>query len=141
MGFLSFHPPELHSAQWQEESSREVRQLRMLEGRSQPPVLLGVHREGRQPGETLPPLLLWGGVKAGKAGEKERQCKGHQAWKDLSHQLTNFNPKSNMPYLGPSTLLPFQHPRSLCIKTSLENILQGTLQNIFGFLLLHVLLQ
>lgn len=110
LGFPSFHPPKLR----REESSREDRQPRVLEGGSQPPVMLGMCREGRRPGETPPALLLWGGVKAGRGGEKEGQSKGHQGWKDLNHQLMNFNPRSNMPSLGSGAVLPFWYPRSLC---------------------------
>jgi len=58
------------------------------------------------------PPLAW--VKAGGGGGEKRTSKGHWGWKDLSHQLMNFNPWSNVPFPGPGTVSPLWNPRSLC---------------------------
>lgn len=89
LGFPSFHPPALHSAQWQEESSREVRQLRMLEGRSQPPVMLGMHQKaGSQEKHCLLSSLGWGeGRESRRKRETKQRASGVKRLEPSAHEL------------------------------------------------------
>lgn len=81
-------------------------------GREAAPAMPGMRWAARRNTACTSPLGWgWG------QGEEEKgrvKVKSGRGWKDLSHRLMNFNPRSNSRFLGPGTVSPFQYLRSLC---------------------------